>query len=134
MKRIISTILILVTIFAAACPAYAAEPRYANASGVYVTLNINSSGKATVAVRVTGNSSLSSSEILTYIEKKVGSTWTRVDIGTTNDVWEYTSTNSAVLKTYTAQLSSTGEYRAVAEFTLTGSTAEEITKTATATY
>lgn len=134
MKSIISTFLVVVTIFATVYPAYAAEPRYANASGVYVTLSISSSGKATVAVRVTGNSSLSSSKILTYIEKKVGSTWTRVDIGTTNDVWEYTSTSSSIIKTYTAQLSSAGEYRAVAEFTLIGSTVEEITKTATATY
>lgn len=134
MRKMIAAILVVVTIFAIACPTYAIEPRYANAHGVYLTLNVNSVGKATVAVRVTGNSSLSSSDIVTYFEKKDGTTWTRVDIGTIDNVWEYTSTNSTILKTYTIQLSSKGEYRAVAEFTLTGTTVEVVTKMATATY
>lgn len=134
MKNIISAILILVTIFTIACPVFAAEPRYENANNIAVTMSINASGEATVFVRMYGNASLIQTNMKIYIEKKSGSTWTRVDIGTTNDVWEYTSTSSSIIKTYTAQLSSAGEYRAVAEFTLIGSTVEEITKTATATY
>lgn len=134
MKKIISTILVFVIIFAVACPAFAAEPRYANANTLTVTMSINASGKATVFVRMYGNSSLTQANMKIYLEKKSGNAWIRVDIGTTNDVWEYTSTSSTFIKTYTAQLSSTGEYRAVAEFTLTGSTVEEVTKIATATY
>lgn len=134
MKKIVSVLLLLSIIIAVACPTYAAEPRYANANNLLVTISVNSSGKATVFVKMYGCASLTQSHITTYIEKKVGSTWTRVDIGTVNDVWECDSTSTTVIKTYTAQLSSTGEYRAVAEFTLTGSTVEEVTKTATTSY
>lgn len=134
MKRIFSAILILVTIFAISCPAFAAEPRYANANTLTATMSITSSGKASIFIRMSGSSSLTQANIKVYLEKKVGGTWTRVDIGTVNDVWEYTTTNSSVTKTYSTQLSSTGNYRAVAVFTLSGTTVEEITKTATATY
>lgn len=133
MKRVISVILALAAIIALVCPAYGVEPRYANASSLNVSLSISSTGKASIVVRINGNTS-NPAEITTYIEKKVDGVWTRVDIGTTDDVWEYTSTSSTVIKTYSTQLNSTGEYRAVAEFTLIGSTVEEITKTATATY
>ena len=134
MKRVFSAILVLATLFALACPAFGVEPRYANATSLYATLNISSSGLATVRVRVSGNSSLVHTDISTYLEKNVNGTWVRVDIGTENDVWEYSTTSITTLKTYTVQLNSAGEYRVVAEFTLTGSTVEEITKTATATY
>ena len=134
MKRIVSAVLIVAAMFALICPAHGVEPRYADAVNVRVSLSINSSGKATILLRVQGTSALRQTNIVTYIEKNVAGTWTRVDIGTVGDVWEYTSTSTTVSKTYTAQLSSAGEYRAVAEFTLTGSTVEEITKTATATY
>lgn len=134
MKRIIAIVLTLVTVIAVASPAYAAEPRYANASSMTVTLSISESGQAKVLVRMTGSSSLSKSSITTYIEKKVGSAWTRVDIGTTNDTWEYTTTSTSVVKTYTTQLSSIGEYRAVVTFTLTGATVETVTQTDNASY
>lgn len=134
MKKVISAFLVLVIFFVTTCPTYAAEPRYANANVLNVTLSISSSGKATIVVRVSGNTTSAHMNMTTYIEKKVGNVWTRVDIGTVNDVWEYNTTSSNAIKNYATQLSSTGNYRAVTVFTLTGSTVEEITKTATATY
>lgn len=134
MKRVISAFLIFATIFVVACPVQAAEPRYANASILTVSMSIGSSGTASIVVRMSGNTASAQVSVSTYVEKKVGTTWTRVDLGTTNDVWEYTTANASLIKAYTAQLSSTGEYRAVAEFTLTGTTVEKVTKTATATY
>lgn len=134
MKRIIAVVLTIAVFWAVATPAYAVEPRYTNASSATVTFTISDSGVAKVLVRMTGSSSLSKSSVCTYIEKKVGSTWTRVNIGTTNNEWDYTTTSTTIVKTYTSQLSSTGEYRAVCEMTLTESTTETITQTATATY
>lgn len=134
MKKVIAVILVLITMLSIAFPASAAEARYADAQTAICSLAISSSGKATIVVRITGYSSLTKSVAVTYIEKKVGSTWTRVDIGTTDDTWQYTSTSANVAKTYSAQLSSIGEYRAVTTFTLTGSTVETVTKTSTATY
>lgn len=134
MKKIIAAILTLVIMLPVAFPASAAEARMADAQSVVCTLSISSAGKATVTIRVTGNSTLTKAVAVTYLEKNVNGTWTRVDIGTTNDTWSYTSTSTTVFKTFSAQLSGTGSYRAVTVFTLTGSSTETVTKTATATY
>lgn len=134
MKKTIAIILVLVTMLSITFPVSAAEARYVAANITTCTLSINASGKATILVRVSGDDTLTKSVAVTYIEKLVGSTWTRVDIGTTNDTWSYTSTSASSAKTYSVQLSGTGSYRAVTVFTLTGSSTETVTKTATATY
>ena len=134
MKKIISVILILVTLFTLACPAYAAEARLVDSNLGTVTFTISSSGSATIVVRLSGSSTLSSASMHTYIEKKVANIWTRVSVNSSYSGWEYTTTSTSVTKTYSAQLSSTGEYRAVTVFTLTGTTVEEVTQMSTATY
>ncbi len=110
-------------------------PYYNNVVTVTTTVSISSSGVITIKNSYTGKSgSISRAVIKTYIEKKtLGLFWTRVDIGTTNDEWTFTSTNNSDKKTYTYQLSSTGTYRVTAEYTISGSggSADEITKQVT---
>lgn len=139
MKKIIASVLVIVSMCVLAYPVHAAtpstmEPRYTNVQSATVSLSISNSGLATARVTVLGKSTLEETNVVVYLEKKVGSSWVRVDIGTTNDEWEYTSTSISFNKTYTKQLSSSGQYRAVAEFTFTAGSVEEVTKTATATY
>ncbi len=139
MKNSIALVLVLAVIFALSSPVYAAtpptiQPQYTNVQDATLALSISNSGLATVKMTVLGKSSLTKTDVILYLEKKVGSTWTRVDIGTTGDVWEYSTTSRTFIKSYTHQLSSGGQYRAVAEFTFTATTVEEVTKTATATY
>lgn len=72
--------------------------------------------------------------MITYLEKKVNGVWTRVDISAIGDQWIATLPAQQFDRTYTAQLTSRGEYRAVAKFTLLGETGETVTKTSTDTY
>lgn len=139
MKKILSCILILATVLALTQPAFAAQPQeislhYVNARQAEVYLSINSSGKAVVTVTCCGNTGLKKASVTTYLEKKVNGAWTRVDISAPNDAWTYSTTSQSFSKTYSTQLNSTGQYRAVAKFTLTASTVESITDTCTATY
>lgn len=139
MKRLIAAVLVIASICAMEYPVHAAtpatiEPRYANVQTATVSLSISNSGLATARITVLGKSTLEETNVVVYLEKKIGSSWVRVDIGTSNNEWEYTSTSISFNKTYTKQLSSHGQYRAVAEFTFTATTVEEVTKTATATY
>ena len=139
MKRILSCILILATIFALAQPALAAQPneitpQYVNARQAEVYLSINSSGGATVTVTLCGNTGLKKASVTIYLEKKVHGVWVRVNISAANDEWVYSTTSRSFSKPYSASLSSKGQYRAVAKFTLTASTVEYITDTCSATY
>lgn len=139
MRRIIATTLLFISIFVFAHSVHAAtptviEPRYTNVQTATVSLSISDSGLATAKVTVFGKAALAETDVVMYLEKQTGSAWTRVDIGTPGDVWEYSTTNKTFVKSYTHQLSSSGHYRAVAEFTFTANTVEEVTKTATATY
>ena len=65
---------------------------------------------------------------------KVDSTWVKVNIGQTNNQWTAIANTSYLLKDYSHQLSTTGKYRAVAEFTVTGEVAETFTLYFEATY
>lgn len=139
MKRIVSIILAFAALLLTAAPVYAAlppviEPQYVDATSAMVTLTIDDSGKATLFFRVSGKTSLTRTTVVSYLEKKVGTSWERVDIGPVDDDWAYTTSNLNFSKTYEHQLSSTGEYRAVCKFTFTGSTTEIVTKTDNATY
>ena len=139
MKKAIAVCLALVVVLASVSTVYAAQPEtilpnYENASAASVTLTINEHGTASVQLYLQGSESLKQAEITLYLEKKVGSTWTRVDISAVNDEWTLTTTNKNLNKLYSTPLSTSGEYRAVAEFKLTGTTVEYITRTSTATY
>lgn len=130
MKKLVSCVLVLATMFALSVSAFAAQPptadpQYVNVKSASVSLSIDSSGKALVDVWLSGNADVTKVVATTYVEKKVGNTWVRVNIGTTNNIWQYIGTRS-VMKTYTAQLSGSGEYRAYCTFAITASTSETI--------
>ena len=139
MKKLIVAMLILSTLFACILPASATEqpsvePRYNNATTASVTLGISSTGKATITVTLTGKPSMERAFITTYLEKKVGTSWERVDIGSTSNSWRFVTTDRYAQKTYTTTLSSRGQYRAVASFNLYGSENDSFTLYDTATY
>ncbi len=139
MKKIISLLLVMITLVQVIIPVSATHvqgfsARYVNAEQATVTISISASGVATVRITCSGNSDVSSISTTTYIERKSGTSWQRVNIGTTTNTWTYNTTQSRVAKSYTAQLSSTGQYRTVVVFVVKGSTSETITKYASGSY
>lgn len=140
MKKLIAAILTIAALFATfAVPVSAAQapeisPLYENVVSAYVTLAIDSSGGATVRVRMTGSNSLEQVNVITYLERQISGKWYRVYLGNLETEWNYTTTSSTIYQTYTAQLSTTGTYRAVSEFTVIGTTVETFTKTSQCTY
>ena len=139
MKKLIIAMLILSTLFACILPAFATEqptvePRYNNATTASVTLGISSTGKATITVSLTGKPTMEYVIITTYLEKKVGTSWERVNIGNTSNSWRFVTKEMFAQKTYTTTLSSRGQYRAVASFNLYGSENDSFTLYDTATY
>lgn len=138
MKKNCSILLALVFLFACIVPVHAAQvpsvsPLWANTSQAYLTLTISESGNASFTVTVIGKSTATKISTVTYLERKVGSSWVRVDLGTTNDELLYSTTASYLSKNYTKTLTTKGEYRAVCEITVNG-TVEDETFTLTNTY
>ena len=85
---------------------------------------------------VASGTGFSSSEIHTYVERKVlGIFWVKVDNGEPNKTWVDTSTSRVYSKDYTLDLTQTGTYRVTAEYTFYGSSgSESITRQQTVTY
>lgn len=139
MKKLITCILILALCLSMGQPALASlpptvTPQYTYAYALSVSLDISDSGLASIEVTCDGKPTLKSITVITYLEKKVNGVWTRVDISAIGDQWIATLPAQQFDRTYTAQLTSRGEYRAVAKFTLLGETGETVTKTSTDTY
>ena len=139
MKRILALLLILTLAFASvqavsAATAEQISPQYVNTEDAQVSLYISSAGKATITVRCTGTDSMTSAQTTTYLERKDGASWVRVDNGEANNAWVYSTTSQTISKTYSLSLTQTGQYRAVTIFKLTGDTVERITRYSTATY
>lgn len=138
MKRIISALLVIITILTTfTLPIHASsipddsetiivtsiDPRLNNGSSCNNTFTISSSGLATVNVRYTGISGVTTKVTSTvYIQKKfLGLFWTKVDIGTTDDEWVDSSTKVSGAFSHSVQLGSSGTYRAVFEIKMYGS-------------
>ncbi len=139
MKRILALLLVLTLAFSSVQVASAATvepvaPLYENATTVCVDLQITSTGKATITVCCIASDTSVSVQTTTYLERKDGASWVRVDNGEANNAWVYSTTSQTISKTYSLSLSQTGQYRAVTIFKLTGDTVERITRYSTATY
>ncbi|MBQ7872096.1 MAG: hypothetical protein IJ357_08135, partial [Oscillospiraceae bacterium] len=85
MKKIISLLLVLAILCSLAPTALAAtpetvEPLYENTTDADVTLLISGS-TATIKVTCTGTAVLDSAQLTTYIERKDGASWVRVENG-----------------------------------------------------
>ena len=144
-KKLIACLMTLVVLVAGAVPfaSAAADPGIETYGYNYVDgwvyLTISSSGKAVIDIKSYGKPAyIDRTSIVVYLEKKSGSSWTRVNIGTTGNQWSYSTSSTNLTTQYTHQLTSKGTYRAVCKFTYTGSypghTNESATKTATDTY
>ena len=134
MKKQVILCLILSILLMIACPANAAvlptvEPRYTNVYNVNCAFDIDSSGLATVTVNVKGNTTLQKTDILIYLERRIGSAWARVDLSLTDDGWVYSTTDRVFTETFSAVMTYRGEYRAVIECTFTGTAPEIVSKT-----
>ena len=139
MKKLIALCLTFVVLFVVACPVSAAQqqeisPQYANIRMTQTELTILDNGLATVTVTAIANSGVTQIKAVTHIERFVNGRWYLAYIGGAETSWEDISYSTEFSKAYTAQLSSAGTYRAVTEFTVTGTTVETITKTAQAVY
>lgn len=139
MKKILSCLLVLVIVLTLLQRVSAAQPDtvtpcYTNAKSLSVYLMIDSFGSAQVTISCTANANVTQVYVATYLEKKVSGAWTRVDIPSPNDVWSYSTTSRKFTKQYSAQLSGSGDYRAVATFTLTATTRETVSVYSYASY
>lgn len=110
------------------------SPYYTNATTVSATMDIQSDGIATIHLVCYGKSSVDSISATTYIEMKVGTSWVRVNIGTSTNTWSYTTSANRLVKTYSTELPCNGEYRVVTTFVLHSTTAETISRSETCSY
>lgn len=143
MKKSIALILSLVALFscysltAAAYSENEMTPYYNNASLADATISISSSGKATIKLTGYGISGVTSKiTAVSYIQRKIGLIWVRVDNGLSGKEWTDTVNGTNLTKTHTLQLSKPGTYRVKAEFTFYGSggSADKIVRTASDAY
>ena len=143
MKKTIALLLAAVTLLSCcglsmmASAANEATPYYNNTSLVSVTFSISNTGKATFNLSCSGKSGITSKIVaVSYIQRKVGLIWVRVDNGLDGKEWTDTVNGTDMTRSHSLQLSKTGTYRVKVEFTVYGSggSADEIVKTVTDTY
>ena len=118
MKKVLSLVLVVLTIISlVGITAVAVEPRWNNANSAFVSLYINSSGKASITYNCAGISNVTTGITAeTKLERKWGLLWLDVD----GAEWTDTTTNVFLSKTHEIQLSKTGTYRATTKFTVSG--------------
>lgn len=126
MKRRILASLLLIIILSTFILTAVAEtgimPRYNNTGSTTTNFSISSSGKASIAANYYAYPSyFRSATVTSYIEKRtLGLFWSKVDIGTPNNEWVDTSTNSTDVFGHSVNLSSTGTYRAIVVYEISG--------------
>lgn len=129
MKRTLSLFLsLLLLIGCFSLPISAARepeimPYYNNVLRTSSAFSINDSGMSTAKASYVGYTDITESVTITIkIQKRsLGLIWTKVDIGVPNNEIVVTSTNAADTFVYNIQLNSTGNYRAVITYTVSGS-------------
>ena len=142
-KKFISLFLSILMLAGCICiPVSAAQPEimpyYNNVLNTASDFDIDSTGLATVTASYKGYAGVTSNVTITIkIQKKtLGLVWTKVDIGTTNNEIVVSSSNYLDEFNYDIQLNSTGNYRAVITYTVSGSGGadDEIEDICTYTY
>ncbi len=99
-----------------------------------VTFIIAGNGSALIKLRCLGTNDVTKIKAKTCIEKKSGTRWVKVNVGT-SDNYIYHSVNSSKLMTsFTKRLTGSGSYRCTTTFTLYAKTTETITITTYAEY
>ena len=116
MKKMLAVVMVVVMLVCGTSTIYAAVPEDTvmpcdnMLTDNQVTLTISSSGLATVKVVASGNSSTDRLQAISYLEKKVGSSWERVDLDIANDWWHDIVEGTYLSETHQFQLSSRGTY------------------------
>lgn len=139
MKRFLSLFLtvLLVTVMmvpAVSAEEYRASARYANIAQASSLLYIDENGLAEITLRCVGTSSVTKISAKFYLEIKEGDSWTIVVFDPDAPYFRATSNSSLMLETRKLALSTKGEYRLTAIFTVVGSTTETLTLHDSATY
>ena len=131
MKRLTSLILSLVLLLTVVTPAFAAQPettvspRYINTSYASISLVITEDGLAEWTIMCFGEPNCTGIDAVTYIERKMGTVWVRMSIDHPYTDYQCSVTGREMISTYQKQLTYAGEYRAIVEFTIHGTTADE---------
>ena len=130
MKRVILAILCCVMLigaipvasFAAVGGGDIAVPYYNNTSRVSTIFTIDASGNATLKLSCIGKSGMTTGITAVSRIDKLNSdgSWSVVNIGTQNNTWVDSSTSLVLSKTHTATVER-GTYRAVVNYTVSGS-------------
>ena len=131
MRKIASMLLVAAILMSIFVPVSAAEnvavPYYVNTNQARLVMAISDTGQVNITVTITCNSKATGIHTITYLERKVGSSWVRVSIGQPGNQWEESVSTRYLLESYTAQVSVKGTYRAVTEITVTGAETDSIT-------
>ncbi len=124
------THLVLVLILTMSVPAFGVQTEttapYLDTQLASARISISGSGLAEVIITCVGKANITRISTVTYLERKVGSNWVRVDIDAANDQWTYNTTSTRMVQNYSQQLSLTGEYRVVAECTIVSPNGTEV--------
>ena len=132
------SLLTLLAFFAVPISRVSAATTYNNTTSVTMNTSISSAGLLNTSLHVSGKSGITSKiHVELYVEKRIlGIFWSRVDIGTPDNIWTDSITGCTYNNTFSTQLNSTGTFRVTAEFTVYGSggAADIIDKENTASY
>lgn len=99
-----------------------------------VTFIIAGDGNSSVTLRCPGKSDVKKINAKTCIEKKSGTRWVKVNVGTSDNYIYHSVNSSKMMTSFTKQLTGSGSYRCTTTFTLYAKTTETITITNYAEY
>lgn len=97
---------------------------YNNTNYASLTCSVNpATGELQASLNVDGKKGITSQiETELYVEKQIlGIIWKRVDIGCVNNLWIDSTTSYHYTNTFSTILSSSGTYRIVVKYTVSGS-------------
>lgn len=99
-----------------------------------VNISISEAGIATFYLTCRGKSDVTKIKAKTCIEKKSGTRWVKVNVGTSDNYIYHSVNSSKLMISFTKQLTGSGSYRCTTTFTLYAKTTETITITTYAEY
>ena len=133
MKRIACLMLSFIITIGASVSAYAAqptdeaEPQSLYSSKPTVTFSISANGTAYLKITCRGTNNVTKITSKTCIDKKVGTKWVRVNVGTSDNYLYRTANSSTLIASHAVSLPGSGSYRCITTFTLYAKTSEPIT-------
>lgn len=99
-----------------------------------VNISISKAGIATFYLTCRGKSDVTKIKAKTCIEKKSGTRWVKVNVGTSDNYIYHSVNSSKMMTSFNKPLTGSGSYRCTTTFTLYAKTTETITITTYAEY